>query len=115
MMRRTMPLTVAAIAWFALAAVAPAAHGSEALAAKAGCGMCHAFARKGIGPSYREMADRYKDTPGARQLLVERVRKGSQGVWGKVPMTPIGPGLIDDADLETVIDWILKQYSPGAP
>jgi cytochrome c len=86
-----------------------AAQASEVLAAKAGCGMCHAIDKRGIGPSYRDMAARHKDDPKARAMLIERVRKGSTGNWGKVPMTPIGAARINDADLGAVVDWILKQ------
>jgi cytochrome c len=86
-----------------------AAQAGEALAAKAGCGMCHAIARRGIGPSYRDIAARHNGDAGARELLIERVRKGSSGSWGRIPMAPIGPARINDADLAAVVDWILKQ------
>lgn len=102
-----------ALALFALlvmsAPIAPRAHANEALAAKAGCGICHALDKKGVGPSYRDMAARYKGDPAARQMLIDRVRKGSKDVWGKIPMTPVGPSRINDADLAAVVDWILRQ------
>jgi len=78
------------------------------LATKAGCAVCHQPAAKGLGPSYQEIAKKYKGQAGAPATMAERVRKGSVGVFGKVPMTPTPPARISDADLKTVIDWILK-------
>lgn len=42
-------------------------------------------------------------------MLIDRVRKGSKDVWGNIPMAPVGPGRINDADLAAVVDWILRQ------
>lgn len=78
------------------------------LATKAGCAVCHQPAAKSLGPSYQEIAKKYKGQAGAPALMAERVRKGSTGVWGKLPMTPTPPARISDAELKTVIDWILK-------
>lgn len=78
------------------------------LATKAGCAVCHQPTAKGLGPSYQEIAKKYKGQAGAPATMAERVRKGSVGVFGKVPMTPTPPARISDADLKTVIDWILK-------
>ncbi len=78
------------------------------LATKAGCAVCHQPVAKGLGPSYQEIAKKYKGQAGAPAVMAERVRKGSVGIFGKVPMTPTPPARISDADLKLVIDWILK-------
>ena len=93
-----------------LAASLPALAATPAeLATKAGCAVCHHPTNKGpLGPSYQEIAKKYKGQAGAPALMAERVRKGSVGVWGKLPMTPTPPARLSDADLKTVIDWVLQ-------
>jgi cytochrome c len=38
---------------------------------------------------------------------MQKVRTGSKGVYGPIPMPPSAPDKISDADLKTAIDWIL--------
>ena len=40
--------------------------------------------------------------------LAEKVRKGGAGVWGPIPMPPHNPDKINDEDLKTSVDAILK-------
>ncbi len=81
---------------------------SEALAKKGSCIACHAADRKLVGPSYRELAARYKGQAAAPAQLAERVRKGSKGVWGAVPMPATERARLDDAELKALIAWVLK-------
>ncbi|MCK7491140.1 MAG: c-type cytochrome [Comamonadaceae bacterium] len=97
--------TVAALALLG-PSLAPA---SEAMAQKAGCTACHALDKKSVGPSWKDIAARYKGDAKAPALLAARVRQGSQGVWGAVPMVPVGPAQISDAQLKSVLDWALKR------
>jgi cytochrome c len=39
-----------------------------------------------VGPSYLEVAERYRGAAGALEASVLRVRNGSSGVWGPIPM-----------------------------
>ncbi len=98
------------VLWLAAAAGAAAspALASEDIARKAGCAVCHAVDKKGVGPSYKEIAAKYKGDAKAAALLAERIRKGGSGVWGKVPMAATPPDKLDDADLNAVVAWILK-------
>jgi cytochrome c len=52
------------------------------------CFNCHALDRAIVGPSFLEVANKYRDQPGAMSLSIDRVLKGSTGVWGKVAMLP---------------------------
>lgn len=106
MSRTRLALAVVAAAAGGLAA--PAAFASEQIAVKATCASCHTAAKKLVGPSWHDVAARYKGKADAPKLLAERVRKGGKDVWGPVPMLPMGPDKINDADLKTVIAWILK-------
>lgn len=92
----------------ACAPLAAAAAAPPDVAARAGCAACHQVDKKLVGPSYREVAARYKGRKDAEALLADKVRKGSTGVWGPVPMPPSDKGRIGDADLKAVIAWILK-------
>ncbi|MGC2520769.1 MAG: c-type cytochrome [Burkholderiales bacterium] len=81
---------------------------AQALATTAGCTACHQIDKKGVGPAYKEVAKKYKGNAGAAVALAERARKGGQGVWGPIPMPPNPPDKIGDADLRSVIDWVLS-------
>lgn len=52
------------------------------------CFNCHALDRAIVGPSFLDVANKYRDQPGAMQTSIDRVLKGSTGVWGKVAMLP---------------------------
>jgi cytochrome c len=78
----------------------------EALAKKHNCLACHTVDKKGIGPAYKDIAAKYKGQAGIAAKLAEKVKKGSQGVWGQVPMPP--NAAVPDADIKTLVDWVLK-------
>lgn len=81
----------------------------EASAGAAGCTACHAKDKKILGPSYHDIAAKYKGDAGAGATLAAKVRSGGKGVWGPVPMPASDAKKISDADLHALIDWILKQ------
>jgi cytochrome c len=76
---------------------------------KAGCRACHAVDKKMVGPSYQDIAKKYKGDPKAVAMLSEKVRKGGTGNWGQIPMPPSPPEKISDADLKAVLEWILAK------
>jgi len=86
----------------------PNVQASEAMAGKAGCLACHAKDKKIVGPALRDIAAKYKDNKDSDSILFDKVRKGGAGNWGQIPMSPNAPDKISDADLKTVIGWILK-------
>jgi len=87
--------------------IAAPAMASMELAKKARCVGCHAAEKKMVGPSFKDIGIRYKDQPGAQATLTEKVRHGGAGTWGAIPMSPNGPDKIADADLQTLLSWIL--------
>ena len=105
-MRPSLPL-LSAVVLAAGLAVLPA-RASPQIAAKAGCATCHAPDRKLIGPAWRDVAAKYKGDAAAPAKLAASTRKGSQGAWGTVPMPPSDAAKISDADLKTLIAWVLK-------
>jgi cytochrome c len=58
----------------------------EAKLAKLGCFACHAVDQQRIGPSYRAIAERYRDQQ-ATDSLVNKIISGGGGVWSPMPMT----------------------------
>jgi len=83
----------------------------EALAKKSGCFECHSIDKNVVGPSYRAIAERYKDNPDARAALSETIKKGGKGNWTAithdVPMPPHGKRL-STADITRLVDWVLS-------
>jgi len=90
-----------------MGALAAPAHAQEALAKKHNCLACHAADKKLVGPSYKDVAAKYRTDPGAEAKLVQKVKKGGQGVWGQVPMPP--NAAVPDADIQSLVKWILSQ------
>ncbi len=99
---------VGALGLLAALAATGAAEASEALAKKGGCLACHAVDKKIVGPSYREIAARYKGQAAAPAQLAERVRKGGKGVWGAVPMPATDSKTLNDAEVKALTAWVLK-------
>lgn len=80
----------------------------DAILNKSGCLACHAKDKKLVGPSFKDIAAKYKGQADAPTKLADKVRKGGAGSFGPIPMSANGPDKISDADLKTVIEAILK-------
>jgi cytochrome c len=78
---------------------------AEAMMKKDGCAACHAVDKKVIGPSYQEVAAKYKGDKDAAAKLIKKVKEGGSGVWGQIPMPP--NATTPDADVKALVDWIL--------
>lgn len=95
----------------ALAAAAFVASGtalaSDALAKKNGCATCHGLDKKIVGPTWKDVAAKYKGDAKAIDMLAAKVKTGGKGVWGNIPMPP--QAKIADADLKDVLSWALTQ------
>jgi cytochrome c len=77
-----------------------------ALVAKSGCLACHSIEDKIIGPSYREVANKYagmSDTIVTH--LANKVREGGTGVWGTAVMAP--QPHIPQEDAEAMVRYVL--------
>jgi cytochrome c len=80
---------------------------SDELAKKHACFACHTVDKKMVGPSYRDVAAKYSNDKAAAAKLADKVKNGSQGVWGTVPMPP--NTTVPDADINALVKWILSQ------
>ena len=98
----------------ASASAAPAAAGAPpldlasgtAMMQKDGCSACHAVDKRVVGPSYQEVAAKYKGEKDGLAKLTQKVKSGGSGVWGPVPMPPNAQ--IPDADMKALVSWILS-------
>lgn len=97
----TLILTAAAGAVLALPAQA-----SDELAKKYMCLTCHALDKKLVGPSYHDVAAKYKADKAAETKLFDKIKKGGTGVWGQIPMPPNDK--VPDADVKALVKWILS-------
>jgi cytochrome c len=91
------------------ARAAPDAQRGRAVANANACMGCHAVDRKLVGPSFQQIAAKYKGDPQASTKLARKVKEGGSGVWGMIPM-PAHQSM-SDADIRVVVDWVLT----GAP
>jgi cytochrome c551/c552 len=87
------------------AAAAPADTSAEGLLTKYVCSACHAVDTKLVGPSFKQVAAKYRDDKKAGATLAAKVKNGGAGVWGEVPMPPNAG--VPDEDLHAMITWIL--------
>lgn len=79
----------------------------EKLAQANGCMTCHQMDKKVLGPSYKEVAAKYRGNAGAEAVLVKKVKDGGKGVWGDMIMPPNAH--VKDADIQAIVKWILAQ------
>lgn len=89
----------------ALALSTGVAFADEALAKKNACMSCHQIAKKVVGPSFQDIAKKYKGDAKAQAHLETVIVKGGKGVWGPVPMAaqPKAAG-----DAKALAEWILS-------
>jgi cytochrome c len=87
----------------------------EALANKSGCLECHnvdkSVDKKVVGPTFHDIAAKYRGNATARNALIQTVKKGGKGNWpevsGGIPMPPYSPRL-SDTEIQNLVDWMLR-------
>lgn len=77
------------------------------LLARNGCLGCHAIDQKIVGPSYKDVAARYRSDPLAQSKLEASIRGGSSGKWGAASMPPFPA--IEAHDLCVLAAFVLAQ------
>jgi cytochrome c len=70
------------------------------------CKTCHHPTNRIIGPSHKEVAEKYEFTEANIKLLAERIVSGGSGVWGEIPMTPHAD--ISQEDAEKMAMYVLS-------
>jgi cytochrome c len=90
-------IALTVVATVALSA-AGAANAQEALAKSSGCLNCHAVDSKKIGPSYKDVAAKYKGNPAAEATLVAKITGGKEHP----------PVKASADDVKSLVKWVLS-------
>ena len=75
---------------------------------KNACLACHGMDSKLVGPSFKDIANKYKDRTDASAYLSGKIKAGGQGVWGAIPMPPQALSAAESAQIS---QWLAQ----GAP
>ena len=75
------------------------------------CMRCHGMERRYVGPSFRQIAGRYRERAGAAAYLARKIRDGGAGEWGRALM-PRHPQITEAQSLQ-MARWLLDL--PPAP
>jgi cytochrome c len=81
------------------------AHASDELAKAKNCMTCHAVDKKIVGPSYKDISAKRGGDKGAEATLAAKIKAGSKGEWGMVPMPA---NQVSDAEAATLAKWVLS-------
>jgi cytochrome c len=74
------------------------------LLSKNTCTACHGIKNKIVGPGFNEIAAKYKGKQDLENYLVNKMKAGSSGVWGAIPMPP--QTQLKDADAKAIAVWL---------
>jgi cytochrome c len=104
--RAPMPLGAARSPHAVPAPATAAAGGADtalALAQTHQCTVCHGVDKSIVGPAFRDIAKRYAGRADGVAYLGGKIRSGSSGAWGNVPMPPQALG---EAQADTIARWL---------
>ena len=77
----------------------------EALAKAKNCFTCHNVDKKVVGPSYKDVAAKYKGDAKAVDTLAGKIKAGGKGVWGPIPMPPNN---VTPEEAKKLAAWVLS-------
>jgi cytochrome c len=75
------------------------------LIARNDCKTCHNTFVATVGPSYVDVAAKYRNTPENVNTLVAKVKNGGSGVWGEAAMTPHAD--MPENDIRIMVEYIM--------
>ena len=105
---KLLSLPCALLSLLLLGSAAPAS-ADLALATAKNCMSCHSVDHKVLGPAFKDVAARYKDTKGAADMLAAKIMKGVKsgaGVWGPLPMP--ANTQVNEAEAKKLAEWVLS-------
>lgn len=85
--------------------IAGQANADLALATQNNCTACHQLEIKTVGPALKDVAAKYADDEGAANRLAGKIKNGSSGVWGQIPMPPNVN--VSEENAKILAEWIL--------
>jgi cytochrome c551/c552 len=98
-------IAVTAPASGALKPAAPGAAFVMPLLQKNACVACHGMDSKLVGPSFKDIANKYKDRSDAVNYLSGKIKAGGQGVWGAIPMPAQALSAAESAQIS---QWLVQ-------
>ncbi len=82
------------------------AQADVALATSSGCLNCHQVEVKTVGPALKAIAEKYAGQDGAADYMADKIKNGSNGVWGPIPMPPNVQ--VSDENAKVLAEFILS-------
>ncbi|MCK7557754.1 c-type cytochrome [Chitinophaga sedimenti] len=70
------------------------------------CKSCHKVDEKSIGPSFKQVSEKYKGDPKAMDYLSQKIIKGGGGVWGETAMS--AHPTITTGEAKQIVEWIMS-------
>lgn len=83
---------------------------ARVIAADNGCMGCHAVSVTVVGPGWKLVSRKYKNTPNAHEYLIQKIKRGGDGVWNEMTggkSMPAYEGRMSDEHIEKLVDYIL--------
>lgn len=80
---------------------------AQAIMRKSDCKNCHNPDTKNIGPSFSEIAEKYKGNAAEMNRLAHVIREGGKGVWGGVIGMPAHPSILP-GDAHSIVKYIMN-------
>ncbi|KMT52712.1 c-type cytochrome [Pseudomonas fildesensis] len=68
------------------------------------CAACHAIDSKVVGPALKDVAAKNAGVKDAATTLAGRIKNGTQGNWGPIPMPP---NQVTDDEAKVLAEWVL--------
>lgn len=78
-----------------------------ALLEKNACIACHGMQQKIVGPAFSDIAKKHS---GQADYLLGKIKAGSTGVWGSIPMPP--QAQLSDDDAKIIAHWLAGTAKP---
>ncbi len=79
----------------------------QALLVSNTCLACHAIANKLVGPSFQDVAARYRGDDDVSSRLAESIRAGGTGKWGQAAMPPMSA--LSATQAQALAEFVLAQ------
>lgn len=72
---------------------------------KNACLACHGMDSKLVGPSFKDIANKYKERADTVSYLSGKIKAGGQGAWGSIPMPPQA---LSAAEAAQISQWLAQ-------
>lgn len=76
------------------------------LISKSDCKSCHIVDKKSVGPSYQDIAQRYKNDAAGQDRIAGKIIEGGSGVWGDHAMS--AHPQLSPQDAATIVKYIMS-------